>query len=184
MAARRDLEAALAGYRARELYETGARAGTARVVIVQEDMGPPDRLRPLALAVAALPQGVLLGATRAPAGVILASAEDSGVDAGRLVGIVTRADLVRAFVESLPAAEGKDIVPDAEIRERIVAEIAKQRWARTASIEVHVVRGEVEFRGTVIEERARSALQVIAENVAGVRKVSHRLVWLGGQPRS
>ncbi len=85
-AVQRDLEAALAGYRARELYETSARtAGRVRVVLVQEDAGPPDRLRPLALAVAALPQGVLLGATRAPGGVILASAENSGVDAGRLV---------------------------------------------------------------------------------------------------
>jgi alanyl-tRNA synthetase len=84
--ARRDLETALARYRARELYEASAlTGGTARVVIVKEDPGPPDRLQPLALAVAALPQGVLLGATRAPAGVILASAEDSAVDAGRLV---------------------------------------------------------------------------------------------------
>ena len=61
---RRELEEALAGYRARELYQTSARGpGSARVVIVQEDAGPPDRLRPLALAVAGLPQGVLLGAT-------------------------------------------------------------------------------------------------------------------------
>ena len=83
---RRDLETALAGHRARELYQTSARGpGSARVVIVQEDAGPPDRLKPLALAVAGLPQGVLLGATRAPAGVILASSEDSGVDAGRLI---------------------------------------------------------------------------------------------------
>ena len=116
MAARRDLEAALAGYRARELYETGARAGTARVVIVQEDMGPPDRLRPLALAVAALPQGVLLGATRAPAGVILASAEDSGVDAGRLVKeVLGRAGgrgggNPRLAQGSVPSAEGLELV--------------------------------------------------------------------------
>jgi alanyl-tRNA synthetase len=83
---RRDLETALAGYRARELYETGARAAAgARVVVLQEDAGPPDRLRALALAVAALPRGVLLGATRAPAGVILASADDAGVDAGRVI---------------------------------------------------------------------------------------------------
>jgi alanyl-tRNA synthetase len=82
----RDLETTLAGYRARELYQTSARGrGSARVVIVQEDAGPPDRLKPLALALAGLPQGVLLGVTRAPAGVILAAAEDSGVDAGRLV---------------------------------------------------------------------------------------------------
>jgi alanyl-tRNA synthetase len=85
-AARRDLETALAGYRARELYQTSAQgAGSARVVMVQEEAGPPDRLRALAQAVAGLPQGVFLGATRTPAGVIVASAEDSGVDVGRLV---------------------------------------------------------------------------------------------------
>ncbi|MGD9615255.1 MAG: CBS domain-containing protein [Alphaproteobacteria bacterium] len=96
---------------------------------------------------------------------------------GRLVGIVTRADLVRAFVDSLPPAPRAVLVPDAEIRDSIKEEIAKQPWARRASIEVHVVRGEVELRGTVTEERARAALQVIAENVAGVRRVRHRFVW-------
>jgi CBS domain-containing protein len=105
------------------------------------------------------------------------------VDAGRLVGIVTRADLVRAFVDSLPPTRPV-LVPDAEIRERIEAEIAKQPWARRASIEVQVVRGEVEVRGTVTEERARAALQVIAENTAGVRRVRHRLVWSDGSSGS
>jgi CBS domain-containing protein len=102
------------------------------------------------------------------------------VEAGRLVGIVTRADLVRAFLDSLPPPTRPVIVPDAEIRDRIKEEIAKQPWARRASIEVHVVRGEVELRGTVTEERARAALQIIAENVAGVRRVRHRLVWSDG----
>jgi CBS domain-containing protein len=101
------------------------------------------------------------------------------VEAGRLVGIVTRADLVRAFVDNLPSARAV-IVPDAEIRERIREEIAKQPWARRASIEVHVVRGEVELRGTVTEERARAALQVIAENTAGVRRVRYHFVWSDG----
>jgi osmotically-inducible protein OsmY len=76
------------------------------------------------------------------------------------------------------------IVPDGEIRDRIKEEIAKQPWARRASIEVHVVRGDVELRGTVTEERARVALQIIAENVAGVRRVRHRLVWNDGSSGS
>ena len=105
------------------------------------------------------------------------------IEAGRLVGIVTRADLIRAFVDSLPQPERRTIVPDAEIRERIVAEIARQPWARRATIEVHVLRGEVELRGTITEERARAALRVIAENVAGVRAVRHRLVWLEDSPK-
>jgi CBS domain-containing protein len=108
---------------------------------------------------------------------------DPGIGAGRLVGIVTRADLVRAFVDSLPPARGVT-VPDAEIRERIKEEIGKQPWARRASIEVHVLRGEVELRGTVTEERARAALRVIAENVAGVRRVRHHFVWSDGSTGS
>jgi CBS domain-containing protein len=103
------------------------------------------------------------------------------VDAGRVVGIVTRADLVRAFVDRLPPRHAA-LVPDAEIRDRIKEEIAKQPWARRAYIEVHVARGEVELRGTVIEERARTALQVIAKNVAGVRRVRHRFVWSDAPP--
>lgn len=85
VALRRDLETALAGYQARELYQAARATVSGRVAFVQEDAGPPDRLKPLALAVTALPQGVLLGVTRVPAGVILASAEDAGVDAGRVL---------------------------------------------------------------------------------------------------
>ncbi len=101
------------------------------------------------------------------------------VAAGRVVGIVARADLVRAFINSLPP-QRPALVPDAEIRDRIKEEIARQPWARRASIEVHVVRGEVELRGAVTEKRARAALQVIAENVAGVRRVRHRFAWSEG----
>jgi CBS domain-containing protein len=109
---------------------------------------------------------------------------DPGIGTGRLVGIVTRADLVRAFVDSLPLPERGVTVPDADIRERIKDEIGKQPWARRATIEVHVVRGEVELRGTVTEERARAALRVIAENVAGVRRVRHHFVWSDGSTGS
>jgi alanyl-tRNA synthetase len=85
-AARRELEAAVAGYRARELYEAASPTGRGlRLIVQREDAGPPDRLRALAFAVSALPRGVLLGATREPAGVILAAADDSGVDAGKLL---------------------------------------------------------------------------------------------------
>ena len=106
------------------------------------------------------------------------------IDAGRLVGIVTRGDLVRAFVDKLAAPERNLVLPDAEIRERILAEIRKQPWVRSISIDVQVRRGEVELRGTVTEERARAALRILAENVPGVRKVRHRLVWLEGLPPS
>jgi alanyl-tRNA synthetase len=85
-AARRELETSLARYRAREAHEGASptEAGI-RLVVLREDAGPPDRLRALAMAVAALPSGVLLGATREPPAIILAAADDSGVDAGKIL---------------------------------------------------------------------------------------------------
>jgi alanyl-tRNA synthetase len=55
------------------------------LILLREDAGPPDRLRPLATALAALPRGVLLGTTREPPGIILAAADGSGVDAGKVL---------------------------------------------------------------------------------------------------
>jgi alanyl-tRNA synthetase len=125
---RRDLETALAGYRARELYQASVRgAGSAQVVMVQEDAGPPDRLRALALAVAGLPRGVFLGATRAPAGVIVASADDAGVDVGRLVKEVLGrvggrgGGNARLAQGSVPSAEALELAV-AQLRATLIGE--------------------------------------------------------------
>jgi alanyl-tRNA synthetase len=55
------------------------------VVLVREEAGPVERLRPLAQAVAALPNAVLVGAVSRPPGVLVAAADDSGVEANRLL---------------------------------------------------------------------------------------------------
>jgi alanyl-tRNA synthetase len=90
--ARRDLEEALAGYRARELYAaTPADAGGRRLSVVREPSGPIERLRPVAQAFAALAGGVFVGVVSEPAGVLLAAAADTGIDAGRaLKGAIER----------------------------------------------------------------------------------------------
>ena len=81
VAARRALEESLAEYRARELY---AAAGDAmpRWVVVREEHGPIERLRPLAQAVAAMPQAGFVGWSADPPALLLATSPDSGVDAG------------------------------------------------------------------------------------------------------
>jgi alanyl-tRNA synthetase len=76
--ARRELEEGLAHYRARELY---AAAPDGRIV-VREEHGPIDRLRPLAQAVAAMPRAVFVGWTADPPAIVVATSADSGVDAG------------------------------------------------------------------------------------------------------
>jgi alanyl-tRNA synthetase len=79
-AVRRELEESLSRYRARELYDTAV--GVPRRIVVREETGPIDRLRPLAQAVAAMPHALFVGWTAEPPAIVLAAAADSGVDAG------------------------------------------------------------------------------------------------------
>lgn len=99
------------------------------------------------------------------------------IDQGRLVGILSRANLLTALVELLgtPASGAGS---DREIRERVLAEIDKQRWAPRASIDIEVNNGIVELRGAVTDERERMALRVAAENVPGAKGIRDRLVWV------
>lgn len=99
------------------------------------------------------------------------------IERGRLVGIVSRANLLGALLDVLgkarPAAGS-----DREIRKRVLAEIDKQGWAPRASIDVAVADAVVELRGAITDEREREALRVAAENVPGVKAVRDRLVWV------
>ena len=103
------------------------------------------------------------------------------IDNGRLVGIVSRANLVRALVHTMTraaAAEAAGVHSDSEIRERILAEIAKEPWGPRCSVDVTVEAGIVELHGSITDERERAALQVVAENAPGVKAVHDRLVWV------
>ncbi len=93
---------------------------------------------------------------------------------GKVAGIVGRANLLRA-VARMPAALPADAVDDRVIRDRIVEEIEKQPWAPQDVIDVSVRDGRVRLRGTVTDERVRTALRVLAENVPGVREVSDEI---------
>jgi CBS domain-containing protein len=96
----------------------------------------------------------------------------------RLVGIVSRANLVRALVGILATPPSPAVGGDDAIRDRIMAEIARQPWGPRAGIEVTVKDGVVELWGTIIDERERAALSVVAENVPGVRAVRDHIVWV------
>jgi CBS domain-containing protein len=105
------------------------------------------------------------------------------IDRGRLVGIVSRANLVRALVRNLPRADDPRpndprAASDGEIRDRILAEIAQQRWGPRASVDIRVENGVVELHGAVTDDRERPALRVLAENVPGVKEVRDCLAWV------
>lgn len=97
---------------------------------------------------------------------------------GAVVGILARADLVRAMAAVLqtPVKAGCD----AEIRDIIVARLEQQNWAPIASLDVAVRNGVVELKGVLSDERQRGAIKVIAENAPGVTAIHDHLVWVDG----
>jgi hypothetical protein len=64
------------------------------------------------------------------------------------------------------------------IREHLMEEIQRAEWAPSATIEIVVRDGIVEFWGVILDERQRDALKVAAENTAGVKTVKDHLVWV------
>jgi alanyl-tRNA synthetase len=85
-AARRELEEAVASYRARELHASLAPDPRGRrVAVVREGHGPIERLRALAQAFSGLPGGVFIGVADEPPAVLVAAAADTGCDAGRVL---------------------------------------------------------------------------------------------------
>lgn len=96
---------------------------------------------------------------------------------GKLVGIVSRADLLRALAAVPPPALG-GTATDADIIVRVEAEIERQPWGRASSIRVIARDGVVHLSGTIVDERFREALRVLAENQTGVTKVVDDMVWI------
>ena len=81
---RRRMERELAGYRAKALYDA-APADARNLHVVRQDAASMDELRTLAQATIALPRAVLVGTIGEPPSLLLATAEDTGLDAGRLL---------------------------------------------------------------------------------------------------
>jgi CBS domain-containing protein len=94
-------------------------------------------------------------------------------EAGKLVGIVTRADLVRAFVRS-----------DDEIGREIREEVAlRTLWIDPASLEIVVEGGEVTLAGEVEAKADADLLKRFVTRVPGVVSVRSELRWQVDEPK-
>lgn len=94
-----------------------------------------------------------------------------------VVGIVSRADLMRAIVAAANAAPLKQEEGDLAIRARLLQELHKQPWATAFGSNLEVAEGLVSFSGCVGSEEERRATRVLAENLPGVRGVEdHRVI--------
>ena len=95
------------------------------------------------------------------------------VEKGKLVGLVTRTDLLRAVVarQALPSAD----VKDEELRARIDAMLRDEDWASSAVVHVQVEGGVAQLWGTVESEDQREALLLAVRGVPGVKDVQPHL---------
>ena len=96
------------------------------------------------------------------------------LEGGKIVGIVTRANLLHAmasFVHEIAPLSAEDTAT----REQLLVELKAQPW-KIGSIDVTVRNGVVRLSGTIIDERQRQALRVAAENIPGVKKVEDNII--------
>ena len=100
---------------------------------------------------------------------------------GKIVGIVSRSNLVRALGAALggpPASGASASDDDRVIRARLLAELEQQQWAgKLWAQDIIVSNGIVHlWFGSEEPEERRQAVRVAAENVSGVRGVEEHVV--------
>lgn len=89
------------------------------------------------------------------------------VDSGRLVGIVTRSDLVRAFARS-------DDVLAQEIREEA---LLRRFWVGPSAVTIEVDEGNVLLEGRVDTQDLAESIAAFVERIPGVVSVESKLTW-------
>ncbi len=95
------------------------------------------------------------------------------VENGKLVGLATRTDLLRALVAhrgASPAASS-----DQELRDRIDSILRNEDWAASAFVNVQVENGVAHLWGTVESASQREALILAVRGVPGVKDVQPHL---------
>jgi len=93
---------------------------------------------------------------------------------GQLVGIVTRANLLRA-ISTLARDVTGPTASDEDIRARLMVKLMEADW-RPAGVQVTGRDGVAHLHGIIIDERARQAATVAAETTPGVTAVRDHLV--------
>ncbi len=96
------------------------------------------------------------------------------VEKASVVGIVSRANLVRALAASPPSAAQAPANDDA-IQRQLRAALQAEEWSRTAYVSPIVTDGVVHLWGRVDTDAQRRAMELAAEAVPGVKRVENHL---------
>ncbi len=94
---------------------------------------------------------------------------------GRLIGIVSRANLLHGFAAKEAEGSGRSSSDDQTIRENLLHTLATEAGLDMALINVIVNDGVVQLWGLVGSGSEKKAAQISAENTLGVKRVENHL---------
>jgi CBS domain-containing protein len=98
------------------------------------------------------------------------------VQGGKVVGIVSRANLLQALASLSKQADVATAADDSKIRENVLTQLDTEPWTRPSLINVIVQDGTVELWGIVDSASEKKAVRVAAEVTPGVRAVNDNLI--------
>jgi len=94
---------------------------------------------------------------------------------GKLVGIVSRANLVRALAMTIKERPSGAEADDRAIRDRLLAELKAQKWAEVSPANIMVKDGVVHLWSSYYSDQEKRALVVASESIPGVRRVEDHM---------
>ena len=97
------------------------------------------------------------------------------VEDGRLIGVVSRSNLIQALA-SAPATAQKDIQADRALRLEVLARLREQSWTGFGERNILVTNGVVHVWGLVDSPEEHKALLALSESVPGVRSVADEMI--------
>jgi CBS-domain-containing membrane protein len=96
------------------------------------------------------------------------------VEGGKLVGIVSRANILQALSSATRKLPSLMTADDSELRKKVVSQMASEPW-RPTMLTVTVQDGTVDLWGLVHSVEQKKAAQLAAETTPGVRAVVNNI---------
>jgi CBS domain-containing protein len=97
------------------------------------------------------------------------------IDKGRLVGIVSRANLLRGLVAYRHSPAGFDAKSDPDLARAVEERLSREAWVDLRRINIVVTDGVVHLWGAIDSAERRRALALAAAEIPGVKRVEDHL---------
>jgi CBS-domain-containing membrane protein len=98
------------------------------------------------------------------------------VQNGKIVGIVSRANLIQGLAVGRNKSLEPQTVADAELRDKLVSRLKAEPWVRPSLVNITVTDGTVDLWGIVDSPTEKHALRVAVEVTPGVRAVNDNVL--------